>query len=136
MDELAVLIEKLKGEGAALEAALATREADEATQLNAQEARLGDAEARLAKARALLSADSATLTVLDERRTQLLKRIESWRGDLFRLGHGGAVMALVVTALMPLPVVGSWLGVAWSLGFAATQVGLFACAFFLIPEKR
>jgi hypothetical protein len=136
MDELTALIEKLKGEVAALEAALDGREAEEARRLGTQEARLTVAEQRLVRARSQLSVDGAALTGLERRRTELKHRIEGWRGQLWRVGHGGMATGLVAAAVLPLPVVGIWLGTAWTLGLAATQLGLFVAAFFLIPEKR
>lgn len=136
MDELAALISKLEGEVAALEAAVDGRKADEASQLGVHERRLADADQRLTRARAMLSADGAALAALDERRAHLLQRIDSWRGQLWRMGHGTAVMALFVAALHPLPVISTWLGSSWAITLACAQAAAFAAAFFLIPEKR
>jgi exonuclease VII small subunit len=136
MDELTPLIAKLEGEVAALEAAIDSREAEEGKQLAGVEQRLSRAESRLSLARSRLADDSGMLTVLESRRSQLLQRIESWRGELWRLGHGSVAVGLVVTALIPLPVVSSWMGSSWTLGLVASQLVLFGCAWALIPEKR
>ncbi len=136
MDELGPLIAKLQGEVAALEAAIDAREADEANQLGAQERRRSAAEGRLARARATLRTNGEALAVLDGRRANLLARIDSWQGQLWRMGHGSAVMTLFVAAVLPLPLVSVWLGSTWALGLAGAQLAAFVAAFFLIPEKR
>lgn len=136
MDELGVLLEKLAGEVDALEAAVDSREADEARQLGAWEARLEAAESRLSKSRTILEADNAALAALEIERTQLLQRIDGWRGQLWRLGHGIAATALVTVAVVPLAVAIRWLGAAGSFGLVGLQLVLLLLGWFLIPEKR
>ena len=136
MDELGALIEKLEGEVAALAAAIDARKADEERVRVIHESRVAAAKARVALTRAQLKSDGAALATLEDRRADLRRRIEGWRGQLWRLGYGSAAMVLVVGALTPFPLVDLWFGAQVALGLAAAQVGLFVGAFFLIPEKR
>lgn len=136
MDELTPLLVKLSGEVAALEAEVDQRQAEEDRQLQVHQLRLDQAEARIARAQSKLSDDGATLSLLEERRNQLLVRTSSWRGQLWRIGHSTAVLGLLSLALIPLPAVGTWLGASWMFGALALQAGLYFATFLVVPEKR
>lgn len=136
MDELSELISRLQKEVAELEGALHLREAEEAAKLKLEEGRLRVAEARLARAQALLKNEAAALAVVEEKRTHLLERIDGWRGQVWRIGYGSAVVVTLPLMATTFTLATTWFGMGWALSLFGAQAAFFGALFVLIPEKR
>lgn len=136
MDELEPLIGQLNAEVGELEQALRLREAEEGQKLALEAGRLKAAQARRARVKATLQKEGAALAGVEEQRAQLLARIDSWKGQTWRIGYGTAAMVTVTAALTSLPLQLMWLGSTWALAIGGAQAALFTALFFLIPQKR
>ena len=136
MDELSALLQKLEAEVGALEELVDRQHGEEQKQLAEGDERVKAATSRIARARATLFNEGAAIRALEQRRTELLARIESWRGQLWKIGYGAMVMGLFAGAIIPVSVAAAWLGLQWALGLGLGQLAAFALAYFLIPEKR
>ena len=136
MAELSQLIEQLQKEVAELERALRLREAEEAARLQLEEARLRTAQARLTRAQATLKSEAAELATIEEKRSDLLARIDSWRGKLWQVAHGAVPLLTVTMVATAYPLAKQWLGGDWALGISGAQLVSFLVLYFVIPQKR
>ncbi len=136
MDPLSALIEQLQREAAELEKPLKVREAREDAELATQKKRTDLARTQLADTRLALSQCPPALVRLEARSAELNRRINGWRGELFRIGYGSAAVLTV-----PLVITGFALWRQWLDGSTAGLVLLgqaiaLTVLYFLIPEKR
>jgi hypothetical protein len=136
MDELSQLIETLQQEVGALEQTLQQREVDEGARLQQAEAKLEAWTARVTQAQAALQRDGAALSVVEAQRAQLLERIDSWQGQLWRIGYGSLVATMATLAMTSAALGGTWLPGPWGGVWIAGQAALFGVLYFVIPEKR